>query len=190
MLQHLLLLIVLSLTTLTAGAADEKSQDRRWKLARIDWSGTWTADPQFERLLGIVRKADEGAPPKELTLKPVDDVDRALNSDSIRRTQKEYFDRLRHSIVDSGTWSAPAEFRVRTKRDSKYFITHREGETWLWLGTPAQSFSGAKIQLIRGVSAQQDLLILNFDVLRAAPRKFADAVGYRRSARSPQATQD
>ena len=146
-----------------------------------EWSGRWKAAPELCLLLGYKQKElNELECPLKLHFEFLISKEvaiKALGKDLILAVQNRT-SLMKHQIVAAGQWKE----KEGGNNDHLFFVTSKEGTTYLWLGDQSKVINAAKISHIRGVTPEQDLLFLDFGsfLKKRLPPKFqGKAVGFR-----------
>lgn len=151
-----------------------------------EWSGDWMLAPAIAELLGFSESDEDSAPLKSLQIgffvskKAALDV---LGKDTVE-SARGLIEKMGHRIVAAGRYKATTD----KDNDSCCFKTIKAGATYIWFGDQSKTASFAKVHFVRGMTPEQDILILDYggvfkQRLRAekAASTFA-ASGYRRQS--------
>jgi hypothetical protein len=121
-------------------------------------AGLWRIDPDFDRLLGT--PAENNRRPNSLGLSFAVPGAPVLREETISLIEDLFVTRMKHTIVAVGKWEAEKESKLATERDSKCFVTTKNGSTDLWFGTPDEMLVGSEVNHVR-VSTRKSLLFLD-----------------------------
>ena len=120
-------------------------------------AGSWRIDPDFDRLFGT---AENNRLPNTVRLSFAVPGAPVITQETTALIEDLFVSRMKHTIIAVGEWEADREFKLASARDSKCFVTTKQGATYLWLGTPDKSLVGSRVNHF-SVSKRKELLILD-----------------------------
>lgn len=147
-----------------------------------EWSGGWKSTPDVAKLMGFEIDKDRAASMETLQFNFLIHRDAALavlGKELVENAEGRAV-KMGHQMIAAGNYKVQP---AAGDADSMFFVTRKEGGTFLWLGNQKDFVSAVKLHYIRGADFDQDLLILEPSGIfkRRLKGKFhAPPVGYRR----------
>lgn len=165
--QFLCFVVVLILACQSADSADPKPEPPFMVPAK--WVGAWELSPEANKLLGYDSREDRTNAvfdhPESFTLT----FDKTLGESVDEENLQAYRDFFRtqmpgHQLVATGAWKMKFEIDPGFEEDG-FFLTVKEGATYLWKPAAFVVLYGGKISFLEGVDKSRDLLVIDYNPL-------------------------